>query len=540
MKDKLMDSLSVGNRMISENSNITNKKMVVTLLSLFSFIDDMFKDQQATLIYYGDNPLTFLTLFIASFLFGHKVIKVVDMEQLQDKILESENPIVFVDKIYYSEDIIEVTKFKSFAAFLVHNLTFNLKLGTTYGIYSWDYMKKKQEEYGSRDHGMLIGMIKSLHDGLLFIDSPIVLELPTSGIHSPAKHVGFSRHNITSIVRLITRLPHLMGHDAIRLFASIESSFFYMLSVYVNQKTMLTNVTSRNTISVELYSQRQATILDSVHMMYLWNVMIKDYIFSNKYQFFNRRFTRWIIGLKVRRLLRSYLGRSLKSLYIINADLPIDVKQLLRRSFLKVVYLYGIRETGNIIGSNIKKDKLPFDSYRIENHEDDIRLVDDEVTGVLFIKGNAVADTLQREVISNTVEEDEIYVNTHDIAHVDKGIVNFLTPIGTALSTRESLNFDLYFAERSLLLLPEVLHTVSFEYQHKWYIGVQVDEGYLDRMNLNLSDITNKLEDIRQKMNTYLPATNAISSIDVSTEYLILNTEGRPVRWAYKWEEASV
>ena len=538
MKKKLMDALSAGNRMISENSNITNKMMVVSLLSMFAFVDAVHENEQVTLIYYGENPLTFLLLFIASYLFGYKVIKVLSMEQLQEKVLLSTNPIVFMDKDNYSDDILGMMKIKTFVVFQIHNVSFFLKMSVQSYIADWDYLKRQQEEYGERDHRMLMSVLKSLTESKpQFLLYHIVMELPTSGIHSPSKHIGFGKENIHSIVGLISRLPKLMAHSVVRIFSTIESSFFYMLSVYVNQKTLLLNVSSRNNLSIELYSDKQVTILDGLHMKYLWDVMIKDFVTSNRYQSFKHWPFKWIVGLKIRKLLRGFFGRSLTSLYIINADLPLDVKQLLRNSFLNVSFLYGIRETGNIIGSNFKKDKLSFDSYKVENYEDDIHIVDDEITGVLFIRGNAVSDTLKREIISNTTEEDEIYVDTQDVGVVNKGVITFLSPSAMATTVKDRPSFDLYFAEQALLLLPEIIHAVSFEYQDNWYIGVQVDESYLDRTNQNVDDVERKLEGMRYRMNTYLPPETVIRKIDVTTNDLILNHEGKPIRFVHKMEE---
>ena len=538
MKKKLMNSLSIGNRMISENSNITNKKMVIHLLTLFSFTDHLYPDQQASLIYYGSNPLTFLLLFIASYLFGYKVIKVLSMEQLQEKILSSTNPIAFLDKENYSDEVLRMTRYKSFVAFRTHNLTLNLKMTAFNHVATWDYLKKKQKEYESRSHGLLMGELKSLENSALLIYDFIVMEMPTSGIHSPTKHIGFSKENINSIVNLISHLPHLLSHTEIRICSTIETSFFYMLSVYVNQKTLLTDVTSRSNLSVTLYGNKQAAIIDGGYLMYLWNIMLKDYVFSNKYELFNGPFLKWIIGLKIRKLLREFFGRSLNSLYIINADIPLEVKQLLRNSFLKVVFLYGIRETGNIIGSNTKKDKLSLDSYKIENLGDDIQMADDDVSNVLFIKGNAVADSLEREIISNSIKEEELYVSTYDFGTVKGDILYFISPIGTAINAKDHFNFNLYFAERSLLaLLPEILHTVSFDYKNNWYIAVQVDIDYLNRRNLNIEDVERKLNEIKRKINIYISPSDVIRGIEVSTETILLNFEGKPVRFVHKMED---
>lgn len=539
MKDRLMDSLSVGNRMISENTNNTNKDMVVSLLTIVAVIDTVYYGDRATLIYYGDNPLTFLLLFIAAYLFGYKVIKVVGMEQLQEKVLRSDNPVVFVDKLNYSKEIEEIARYKPFVALLTYNLTFMLKMTLSNHVSTFDLIKHAQERYKERDHGRLIGMLKT-YSSPCFVRDMIVAELPSSGIHSPEKSIGFSKENIDSIVGLISRLPHLMKHDVIRVFSSIESSFFYMLSVYVNQKTLLINVTNRNNLAVELYSKKQAAVLDSTHLLYLWNVLLKEYVSSNRYRTFSHSFSRWIVGLKIRRLLRQFFGDSLKSLYIINAGIPDELKQLLRNSFLEVVFLYGIRETGNIIGSNLKKDKLPLYAYKIENRGGDITVAEDDVTGVLYVKGDVVADSERREYISNSTEEEDLYVNTQDIGSVNGDFLSFLTPIGTAISMHDQLNFDLYFAERSLLLLPEVLHAVSFEYQKQWYIGVQVDESYLDRTNLNIGDVSKRLEGIRRKMNAHLPVSNVIRGIEVTTNDLLLNTEGVPIRFLHKMEDARV
>lgn len=539
MKRRLMEALSVENRMISENTNDTNKNLVISLLTILRTVDTMYNGSRATLIYLGDNPLTFLLLFIASYLFGYKLIKVLGEGELQDKVLLAENPIVFVDKLNYSEDIAGMIRYKPFVVFLTHNLKCVVKATTSNYIATFDYVKNSQQELEGKNHGMLIGILKSyIEPG--FVRDMIVVELPSSGIHSPEKSIGFSKENIDSIVGLISRLPHLVKHDVVRIFSSIESSFFYMLSVYVNQKTLLFNVTNRNTLAIELYSKRQATVLDSSNMMYLWNVLLKEYVSSNGYRVFNRPLLRWIIGLKLRTLLRQFFGHSLKSLYIINAGIPNELKQLLRSSFLEVVFLYGIRETGNIIGSNFKKDKIPLYSYKIENHGDDINVAEDDVTGVLFVKGEAVADTLRREYISNSTKEEDLYVNTQDVGSVNGDFLTFLTPIGTAISKGDRLNFDLYFAERSLLLLPEVLHTVSFEYQNNWYIGVQVDESYLDRTNINIDSVEFRLEGIRQKMNIHLPVSNAIRGIKITTNDLLLNTEGVPVRFLHKMGDAHV
>ena len=96
---------------------------------------------------------------------------------------------------------------------------------------------------------------------------------------------------------------------------------------------------------------------------------------------------------------------------------------------------------------------------------------------------------------------------------------------------------DLYLAEKVLLLSPEIIHTVSFDYQNKWYISVQVDEAYLDRTNIDIDDVERKLNGIRQRINAYLPPENMIRFIDVTTCDLILNKEGKPVRFVHKMEE---
>jgi hypothetical protein len=555
MKKKLIEALQAGDRAISEDSNITNKSLVIGILVLDRFLQ-RFKNREleVTLIYYGENPLTFLMLFITAYLFGYKVIKVMSKEQLEDKVLLSSNPVTFVDKGNLSQEITTLARFKQFSLFLTHNLDFILKLTSPRFGDEIEYLRSRQTAYKDRNHEDLIKKMEILATNRRFPSTPIIVEFPTSGIHSPVKYIGFGRENIHSIVRVISHLPGLMAHSAIRIFSSIGSSFFYMLSVYLNKKKLLINVTHRNNLSIELYTRRQATVLNSVQIMWMWNIMLKDFVYSNRYIIFNRRFTRWIIGLKIRKELRSFFGHSLRSLYIINADLPHEVKQLLRSSFLKVVFLYGIRETGNIIGSNTKKDRIfkrriwkfnitvpmSLDSYKVENIQDDIHIVEDSVSGVLFVQGNAVSDLIPREIISNTVQEEDIFVNTNDVGSINKGIITFLSPIGTATSNNDHLNFDLYFAERSLLWLPEVLHTVSFEYQDNWYIGVQVDEAYLDRTNVSIPDIQKKLNDIRRHMNLYLPPSNVIRGIDVTTNDLILNDEGKPVRFLHRMGEETL
>ena len=551
MKEKLLNVLASPNRTIVEGLKINNRSLLVSIMALFSLLEDGREHKKITLVYHGENFITFLMLFLTAYFFNFKLIKVLNIQQLQDKIINIPDCLVFVDNGVYTETVAnkirELAVFTSFVVFKTHNVKYvPILLVNDYGERNFvtEVLKDKINGYQEKSHVQLIALLKTYLNDVndIVITDEIILELPSSGVYSPTKHIGFGRHNVNSIERIISKLPKLRAHDNIRIFASIDSAFFYMLSVYMNSKTLVLGASRRSNLAIELYKTKQAVIIDSVNMMYLWEIHLKDFIFSNINQFLGKyKLTSWIVGLKIQLLLTKFFGHSLKSLYIINADLPIEFKKLLRSSFMKVVFLYGLRETGNILGSNCKKDKISLDSYKIENYKGGLNLVQDSMTSVLFIKGNALANSCSVVYNSDSKKEEDLYFNTKDVCYVDLDVLTFISPLGTAMNTfKDQLNFDLYFTERSLRLSPFVKQALSFDYEGKWYIAVEVDTDYLDRFNIDVFDVEKQLEDVRQKANINLPAEKSIAKIEVSSTPFILNSERKPIRFIHKMEDLLV
>lgn len=542
MKKLIKKFLSPSNNFVSLISDLTVARLLIDVLFWMKYFH-----YKKKIVYYGQNPITFILLFLIAYAKKLTLVKVYDEDTLINEIINEHvdkevNVVVDHSLItdFFSEKIssIRLSGLIIFSAY-----SNNLKVSWGYDIENTNYLlelpnmgkefrKRMYEESGDTLLNTYMDRIESN------IHSRPLLRIYSKGIHSYREAIEFNETNIISILSTINATPNINDNKVFNLNGDLEDTWAYLLYAIFNKKDFHFN-SSKASAYNDFLNKTQSIIVMNYKFMKVWDSVIKEVLYTYPNQnLLQWKLTKWYIIRKVKALLKTIYGDTMTDLFIVNADLPVYVKNILRSlRKVNVVFLYGTRETGNNIASNHKKDNLHHLEYIPHNNPcNKLKLVSENDTKRLFIQGDNVAISANRHYIVNSQKEEDVYVNTNDAAAFEDGKLLFIGPYGTLLNNKETnVHTLLYLIEKTITDIPYVKHAISFEDNEYYYIGIVVDENYADKFNVSLYEMSYQLNELKKQLNKgiVLPK-DQLDFIGISTAYVPKTVTGEPRRFIFK------